>query len=138
MAPAKGGKNIPALKQGAAMTACVMEFKRDRVSPSVRQRTEAQTFLKMANARSFSNPGNREMKHVLLRQRGIVRFAKHNVVAVRVGHHHRFDLAKALKGTSNNSFVWRIVSSRGARNPHVPERTPRMLRSGLLTLHSQK
>ena len=44
----------------------------------------------------------------------------------------------ALMGTSNNSFVVRIVSSRGARNPHVSERTFRLLRSGLLTLHPQK
>ena len=44
----------------------------------------------------------------------------------------------SVKGTSNNPFVGRIVSSRGARNPHVPERTLRLLRSGLLTLHPQK
>ena len=43
-----------------------------------------------------------------------------------------------IQGTSNNSFVGRIVSSRGARNPHVPGRTFRLLRSGLLTLHPQK
>ena len=43
-----------------------------------------------------------------------------------------------LKGTSNNAFVGRIVSSRGARNPHVPGRTLRLLCSGLLTLHPQK
>ena len=31
-----------------------------------------------------------------------------------------------------------MVSSRGARNPHVPEPTFRLLRSGLLILHPQK
>ncbi len=43
--------------------------------------------------------------------------------------------AKHQVGTSNNSFVGRIALSRGARNPHVPERTFRLLRSGLLALH---
>ena len=51
-----------------------------------------------------------------------------------LARHHDY----SIKGTSNNPFVGRIVSSRGARNPHVPERTLRLLRSGLLTLHPQK
>ena len=50
----------------------------------------------------------------------------------------RQDTVGGLPGTSINSFVRRIVSSRGARNPHVPGRTFRLLRSGLLTLHPQK
>ena len=41
-------------------------------------------------------------------------------------------------GTPKNSFVGRIALSRGARNPHVRGRTLRLLRSGLLALHSQK
>ncbi len=37
-----------------------------------------------------------------------------------------------LEGTSNNSFVGRIALSRSDRNPHVPGRTLRLLRSGPL------
>jgi hypothetical protein len=47
---------------------------------------------------------------------------------------HRVFL-KTVADTFKNSFVGRIVLSRGARNPHVPGRTFRLLCSGLLTLH---
>lgn len=47
-----------------------------------------------------------------------------------------------MKGTSKNSFAGRIVSSRCARafakSAHAPERTLRLLCSGLLKLHPQK
>ena len=44
----------------------------------------------------------------------------------------------SIKGISKNTFVGRIVSLHRARNPHVPERTLRLLRALRLTLHPQK
>ena len=41
-------------------------------------------------------------------------------------------------GISKNTFVGRIVTLHRARNPHVPERTLRLLCALRLTLHPQK
>jgi hypothetical protein len=42
------------------------------------------------------------------------------------------------KDASINSLFGRIASLRGARNPHVPERTFRLLRAARLALHPEK
>ena len=78
------------MRKGATMSIREIEFERAgfRICAPTNPRAE---FLNMAAVPSGIHPGHRRCSK-LMRQRGINRFRKRDVVAVRVGDHHRFDL----------------------------------------------